>query len=53
MVVGVVIAADVLTPSTDPLTQFLLVGPLIFLYMGGVFFVNFLSNNIDSTGEKD
>lgn len=48
MVVGAVIAAAVLTPSTDPLTQCLLAGPLIFLYMGGAFLVKFLINNTDS-----
>ena len=48
MVVGVVIAAAVLIPLTDPLTQCLLAGPLIFLYMGDVFLVKFLTNNTDS-----
>jgi sec-independent protein translocase protein TatC len=48
VVVGAVIAAAVLTPSTDPLTQCLLAGPLIFLYMGGAFLVKFLINNTDS-----
>jgi sec-independent protein translocase protein TatC len=44
VVVGAVIAAAVLTPSTDPLTQCLLAGPLIGLYMGGAFLVKFLIN---------
>ncbi|KAF8378657.1 hypothetical protein HHK36_030006 [Tetracentron sinense] len=35
VVVGAVVAAAVLTPSTDPLTQMLLAGPLLGLYMGG------------------
>ena len=35
VVVGAVVVAAVLTPSTDPLTQCLLAGPLIGLYMGG------------------
>ncbi|WOL17555.1 hypothetical protein Cni_G26348 [Canna indica] len=35
VVVGAVIAAAVLTPSTDPLTQLLLAGPLLGLYLGG------------------
>lgn len=42
VVVGAVIAAAVLTPSTDPLTQCLLAGPLIGLYMGGAYMVKFL-----------
>jgi sec-independent protein translocase protein TatC len=41
VVVGAVIAAAVLTPSTDPLTQMLLAGPLIGLYLGGAFLVKF------------
>lgn len=39
VVVGAVIAAAILTPSTDPLTQVLLAGPLIGLYLGGAFLV--------------
>ncbi|KAL3636009.1 hypothetical protein CASFOL_020556 [Castilleja foliolosa] len=35
VVVGSVIAAAILTPSTDPLTQMLLAGPLVGLYLGG------------------
>ncbi|XWS68804.1 hypothetical protein CRYUN_Cryun04dG0123900 [Craigia yunnanensis] len=35
VVVGAVIAAAVLTPSTDPLTQVLLAAPLLGLYLGG------------------
>ncbi|MQM12712.1 hypothetical protein Taro_045636 [Colocasia esculenta] len=35
VVVGAVVAAAVLTPSTDPLTQVLLAGPLMGLYLGG------------------
>ena len=35
VVVGAVVAAAVLTPSTDPFTQCLLAGPLIGLYFGG------------------
>lgn len=35
VVVGAVVVAAVLTPSTDPLTQMLLAGPLLGLYMGG------------------
>lgn len=41
VVVGAVIVAAVLTPSTDPLTQMLLAGPLIGLYLGGAFLVKF------------
>lgn len=44
VVVGAVIAAAILTPSTDPLTQCLLAGPLIGLYIGGAFLVKFLIN---------
>ncbi|KAG6555643.1 hypothetical protein Mapa_002879 [Marchantia paleacea] len=43
VVVGSVVVAAVLTPSTDPLTQLLLAGPLICLYMGGAFLVKFLA----------
>lgn len=39
VVVGAVTAAAILTPSTDPLTQVLLAGPLIGLYLGGAFLV--------------
>merc|ERR1711959_493829 len=35
VVVGAVVVAAVLTPSTDPLTQCLLAGPLVGLYLGG------------------
>lgn len=39
VVVGAVVAAAVLTPSTDPLTQLLLAGPLLGLYLGGAWVV--------------
>ncbi|CAA7408499.1 unnamed protein product [Spirodela intermedia] len=39
VVVGAVVAAAVLTPSTDPLTQVLLAGPLMGLYLGGAWIV--------------
>ncbi|XP_022735305.1 sec-independent protein translocase protein TATC, chloroplastic-like isoform X2 [Durio zibethinus] len=39
VVVGAVIAAAVLTPSTDPLTQMLLAAPLMGLYLGGAWVV--------------
>jgi sec-independent protein translocase protein TatC len=39
VVVGAIIVAGFLTPSTDPLTQCLLAGPLIGLYLGGASFV--------------
>ncbi|XP_078429257.1 sec-independent periplasmic protein translocase [Wolffia australiana] len=39
VVVGAVVAAAVLTPSTDPLTQILLAGPLMGLYLGGAWAV--------------
>ena len=35
VVVGAVVAAAVLTPSTDPVTQMLLAMPLLGLYLGG------------------
>ncbi|XP_065881687.1 sec-independent protein translocase protein TATC, chloroplastic [Euphorbia lathyris] len=41
VVVGAVVAAAVLTPSTDPLTQMLLAGPLLGLYLGGAWLVKF------------
>ncbi|XP_043695215.1 sec-independent protein translocase protein TATC, chloroplastic-like isoform X2 [Telopea speciosissima] len=43
VVVGAVVAAAVLTPSTDPLTQVLLAGPLLGLYLGGAWMVKFIS----------
>lgn len=43
VVVGAVVAAAVLTPSTDPLTQVLLAGPLIGLYLGGAFLVKLIA----------
>ncbi|KAK9105823.1 hypothetical protein Scep_022667 [Stephania cephalantha] len=39
VVVGSVVAAAILTPSTDPLTQMLLAGPLLGLYLGGAWMV--------------
>ncbi|XP_073301436.1 sec-independent protein translocase protein TATC, chloroplastic-like [Primulina huaijiensis] len=42
VVVGSVIAAAILTPSTDPLTQMLLAGPLMGLYLGGASLVKLL-----------
>lgn len=42
VVVGGVTAAAILTPSTDPLTQVLLAGPLIGLYLGGALLVKFM-----------
>jgi sec-independent protein translocase protein TatC len=39
VVVGAVVVAAVLTPSTDPLTQMLLAGPLLGLYLGGAYMV--------------
>ncbi|KZV19518.1 Sec-independent periplasmic protein translocase [Dorcoceras hygrometricum] len=42
VVVGSVIAAAILTPSTDPLTQMLLAGPLMCLYLGGAWMVKAL-----------
>ncbi|CAB4295714.1 unnamed protein product [Prunus armeniaca] len=39
VVVGAVVAAAVVTPSTDPLTQVLLAAPLLGLYFGGAWIV--------------
>lgn len=39
VVVGAVVAAAVVTPSTDPLTQVLLAAPLLGLYFGGAWVV--------------
>lgn len=37
--VGAVVAAAIVTPSTDPLTQVLLAAPLLGLYLGGAWMV--------------
>ncbi|KAG9449022.1 hypothetical protein H6P81_008987 [Aristolochia fimbriata] len=42
VVVGAVVAAAILTPSTDPLTQLLLAGPLLGLYLGGAWVVKLI-----------
>ncbi|KAM7271437.1 hypothetical protein ACFE04_030651 [Oxalis oulophora] len=42
VVVGAVVAAAVVTPSTDPLTQMLLAGPLLGLYFGGAWMVKLI-----------
>ncbi|KAL1208259.1 Sec-independent protein translocase protein TATC [Cardamine amara subsp. amara] len=39
VVVGAVVAAAVVTPSTDPVTQMLLATPLLGLYLGGAWMV--------------
>merc|ERR1712054_69362 len=54
VVVGSTVLAAFLTPSTDPLTQMLLAGPLIGLYMGGAYAVRLLEkqNKIVRTGSK-
>ena len=44
VVVGSVVAAAVLTPSTDPFTQSLLAAPLIGLYLGGAGLVRLVEN---------
>jgi len=49
VVVGAVVAAAVLTPSTDPFTQTLLAAPLIGLYFGGAAMVAFVEK---SRGEQ-
>ena len=47
VVVGAVVAAAVLTPSTDPFTQTLLAGPLIGLYLGGASLVRLAETSSD------
>ncbi|XP_022775922.1 sec-independent protein translocase protein TATC, chloroplastic-like [Durio zibethinus] len=42
VVVGAVIVAAILTPSTDPLTQVLLAAPLLGLYLGGAWVVKLI-----------
>ncbi|KAK3004056.1 hypothetical protein RJ639_019308 [Escallonia herrerae] len=42
VVVGAVVAAAIVTPSTDPLTQILLAGPLLGLYFGGAWTVKLM-----------
>jgi len=42
IIVGATISAAFLTPSTDPLTQVLLAGPLVGLYFGGALAVKLL-----------
>ncbi|XP_031265574.1 sec-independent protein translocase protein TATC, chloroplastic [Pistacia vera] len=42
VVVGAVVAAAILTPSTDPLTQMLLATPLLGLYLGGAWMVKLI-----------
>nr|GEU98072.1 sec-independent protein translocase protein TATC, chloroplastic [Tanacetum cinerariifolium] len=42
VVVGAVVAAAIVTPSTDPLTQMLLAGPLLGLYFGGAWTVKLI-----------
>ncbi|KAK7343443.1 hypothetical protein VNO77_12192 [Canavalia gladiata] len=42
VVVGAVVAAAVVTPSTDPLTQVLLAAPLLGLYLGGAWMVKLI-----------
>ena len=39
VVVGAVVVAAVVTPSTDPVTQMLLATPLLGLYLGGAWMV--------------
>ncbi|MEM8614548.1 MAG: twin-arginine translocase subunit TatC, partial [Cyanobacteria bacterium P01_H01_bin.105] len=39
VLLGAVVLGAVLTPSTDPITQSLLAGAVLFLYFGGIFVV--------------
>lgn len=48
VVVGSVIAAAVLTPSTDPFTQLLLAAPLMSLYLGGAALVGVFERERES-----
>jgi len=45
VVVGSVVAAAVLTPSTDPFTQLLLAAPLMSLYLGGAALVGLVERD--------
>ncbi len=42
VILGAAILGAILTPSTDPLTQSLLAGAVLFLYFGGIGFVKLL-----------
>lgn len=42
VLLGAVVLGAVLTPSTDPITQSLLAGAVLFLYFGGIFVVKAL-----------
>ena len=46
-VVGSVVVAAVLTPSTDPFTQMLLAVPLMSLYLGGAALVGVVEKGRD------
>ncbi|CEF99543.1 Sec-independent periplasmic protein translocase,conserved site [Ostreococcus tauri] len=48
VVVGSVVAAAVLTPSTDPFTQMLLAVPLMSLYLGGAALVGVVEKGRDA-----
>jgi sec-independent protein translocase protein TatC len=50
VVVGSVVAAAVLTPSTDPFTQLLLAAPLMSLYLGGAWLVGLTERDKDQGG---
>ena len=39
VLLGAAVLGAVLTPSTDPITQSLLAGAVLFLYFGGIFMV--------------
>ncbi|CAI9756034.1 unnamed protein product [Fraxinus pennsylvanica] len=53
VVVGAVIAAAILTPSTDPLTQLLLAGPLMGLYLGGAWTERNLTRRDSEPGKEE
>lgn len=46
VVVGAVVATAIVTPSTDPLTQLLLAGPLVGLYFGGAWTVKLIGKKL-------
>ena len=52
VVVGSVVAAAVLTPSTDPFTQMLLAVPLMSLYLGGAALVGVVERGKLPSGDN-
>ncbi|KAK1437654.1 hypothetical protein QVD17_03449 [Tagetes erecta] len=52
VVVGAVVAAAIVIPSTDPLTQMLLAGPLLGLYFGGAWTVKLIWREISGQAQN-